>query len=107
MPAAKAAPGLMYPGTRVVRAFRVCVRTKRGICQWNLLAENPAPQGRNSLAQHVAEGGVLGRVVNRFESLQRRHSSHAPLKAVRDDNSEIQKPDITYGSAIISISTLG
>src|SRR5664279_801068 len=68
----------MYRVARVVRAFRVCVKTKGGICQWNLLAENPAPQGRHSLAQHGAAGGVLGRVGNRSESLQGRHSSHTP-----------------------------
>src|ERR1035437_7313090 len=28
---------------QILRGFRACVRTKLGICQWNLLAENPAP----------------------------------------------------------------
>jgi len=31
------------------------------------------PKGRNSLAQHGAEGGVLGRVGNEPEPLQGRH----------------------------------
>jgi hypothetical protein len=32
MPAAKAAPGLMYPGTRVVQAFRPASRVHRYSC---------------------------------------------------------------------------
>jgi hypothetical protein len=40
---AGALPGLVYPLARVVRAFKACVKTKLGICQWNLLAENSAP----------------------------------------------------------------
>jgi hypothetical protein len=43
---------------------------KTCLCQWNLLTENPAPQARNSLAQHSACGSVLGKVKNRCESLQ-------------------------------------
>jgi hypothetical protein len=33
-----------------------------------LLAENPVPKGRKSLAQHGAAGGVLGKLEYRSES---------------------------------------
>jgi hypothetical protein len=32
------------------------------------LAKNKAPDGRNSLAQHEAKDGMLGKVGNEFES---------------------------------------
>src|ERR1035437_9655062 len=39
---------------------RICVRTNLNIRQWDIPAENRA-LGRLSLAQQVAEGGVLGK----------------------------------------------
>ena len=40
--------------------FSVCVRTDFRFRQCSATAENQAPQARNIIAQHVAEGGVLG-----------------------------------------------
>ena len=53
------------------------MRSKRGNYQWNLLLKNPAPQERNSLAQHGAAGGMLGRAGNRSESRRDGRRSHA------------------------------
>ena len=53
--------------------LRVCVRTVLRAGRWNTSRENQVPKARHNLAQHGAEGGVLGWVVKEPESLQGRH----------------------------------
>ena len=52
-----------------MRKKRGSSKAAGGICQWTLLTEKSALWARHSLAQHAAEGGVLGKLENRFESL--------------------------------------
>src|SRR5664280_1190336 len=74
----RAVPRLVYPPARAVRAFQSVCEYQTWYLPMDLIGENPAPSARQSLAQHGAAGGVLGRVGNRSESLQGRHSSHTP-----------------------------
>src|ERR1019366_8862441 len=57
-------PHLGAPRTIVIRGLSL-ERLRRS---WYLPAKNPAPVARNSLAQHAAAGGVLGKAGNRSES---------------------------------------
>jgi hypothetical protein len=59
-------------------AFSVCVRTNFVFQRWNKRRKRRAPRTRNSLAQHAAAGGVLGKVGNETES--RRCLCHSSIR---------------------------